>query len=871
MDPSQSRRACALLQSLVPRASQFFLAMILLLAPAPWRLDLWAQDDSDLPGGGQATGVESITLPPGFQAQLLRSAGKGEGSWISMTFDERGRLILGRDKRGIVRLTLDAERSAVQRFEVLENTLRHCRGVLYAHRSLYVCATDSQGFYRLRDTTGDDRLDDVQLLKAMDYQSRYGHGTNQVVLGPDQLLYVVNGNDVFFPQGVAADSPYREPQDDHLLPEPRDMAQQGRVGHILRTDPEGQHWEVLAGGLRNQFDLAFNDDGEMFTYDADMEWDIGLPWYRPTRLIHLVSGGEYGWRWGSGKWPTYFADSLPSTLDTGLGSPTGMEFGSRSHFPPPYRKALFLGDWQNGRILLAELTPRGASYEGQYRVFLEGGALNVADLTFGPDGALYFITGGRGSQSGLYRVSYQGPDVAPAAVSAAPGQRAATSQAAVSQAAVSQAAEARQLRRQLEVFHRRREAAALDLAWPHLGSSDRWLRFAARLAVERQEPQLWRQRALRESRPTAAITALLALARLGQAADQSDLLAALNRLPLSQLDRQQLLEALRVWQLSFIRQGTPSADDRQQVLQRLDPLYPHASPLVNRELCRLLIYLQAPQVVPRTVRAMAQSMSQEDTIFYAQLLARVSDGWTEQTRNVFFDALLATRSYQGGNLLRQSLQHIVDDASANLTDAERASLQPQLEQLAAEQEPPQELVQAPFVQEWTWEELHAALPLARSNRSWEQGRSALAKASCLMCHRFGEQGAFTGPDLTQVGHRFDERALLESILLPSKVIDEKYRLHTYVLEDGQVLTGRPVGVSATVITLQTDPLRAETVPMARQEIVESAPSQASPMPSGLANVLTQDEILDLIAYLKAGGDPQAEVYRASSPKESQRQ
>ncbi|MCA9145734.1 MAG: c-type cytochrome [Planctomycetales bacterium] len=825
------------------------ISRLILLALSLCCHTLQAEVDDDLPGGGQATPVESITLPAGFHAQLLRSAGRGEGSWISMTFDDRGRVILGRDKRGVVRLSLSADRSGVERFEVLENTLQHCRGVLYAHNSLYVCATNSKGFYRLRDTNGDDRFDDVQQLKFMDYQSRYGHGTNQLVLGPDNMLYIVNGNDVAFPEGVAADSPYRNPQDDHLLPEPRDAVEEVRVGHILRTDPEGKHWEVIAGGFRNQVDVAFNDDGEMFTYDADMEWDVGLPWYRPTRLNHVVSGGEYGWRWGTGKWPVYFADSLPSTLDTGLGSPTGLEFGTRSHFPLPYRESLFMGDWQNGRILYVEMSPHGASYDCDYKVFLEGGALNVCDLTFGPDGAMYFITGGRGSQSGLYRVTYDGPEVAATALN----------EEEVGQAQEAKAA--RQLRHRLEEFHRRRDANAIEVAWPHLNSDDRWLRFAARLAVERQDPVLWRDRALSETRPTAMIAALLALARLGRAEDQTELLAALDRLPLQQLEREQLLDALRVWELSFIRQGAPSPTDRARVLARLDQLYPHPSSYANRELCRLLIYLQAPDVIPRTVDLIRHAISQEDAIFYSQLLARVPEGWTTETRETFFAALLAARDYQGGKLLADALLHIREDAISTLTDAEKESLKPRLEQLAAAKEVIQEINPAPFVKQWSWEELEAELPQALRNRSWQQGRAALAKASCVKCHRLGEQGAFTGPDLTHVGRRFDERALLESILLPSKVIDEKYRLNSYLLDNGTVVTGTPVGVGAKSITLQIDPLRTETVEVLREQIEQTLPANLSPMPSGLANVLTAEEILDLIAYLKSGGDPQAAVYQ----------
>ncbi|HQX53788.1 MAG TPA: heme-binding protein, partial [Planctomycetaceae bacterium] len=742
--------------------------------------------DDDLPGGGQATPVDSISLPAGFRAQLLRSAKKGEGSWISMTFDDRGRVILGRDKRGVVRLSLSDDRGSVDRFEVIENTLKHCRGILWAHNGLYVVATDTSGFFRLRDTNGDDQLDSVQELKAFDYQSRYGHGPNQVVLGPDNMLYVVNGNDVAFPEGFAADSPYRDPQNDHLLPEPRDAVLDVRVGYVAKTDPEGKTWEIIAGGFRNQFDVAFNDDGEMFTYDADMEWDVGQPWYRPTRLNHVVSGGEYGWRWGTGKWPEYFADSLPSTLDTGLGSPTGLEFGTRSNFPPPYRQSLFMGDWQHGRIFQVGLTPRGASYGGDYKVFLEGGALNVCDLTFGPDGAMYFITGGRGSQSGLYRVTYDGP-----AVAEEPLNDEQTKQ-------TQEAAAAREVRHQLEQFHRRRDTSAVDTAWPHLNSDDRWLRFAARLAVERQDPTLWRALALNESRPTASIAALLALARLGRAEDQSELLAALDRLPLQTLSREQLLDALRVWELSFIRQGRPSESDRTRVLERLDPLYPQTSNYVNRELCRVLISLQAPNVVPRTVELIRTAISQEDAIFYSQLVARVPEGWTAETRESFFDSLLAARSYRGGKLLSDSLLHIREDAIATLTDAEKEHLKPQLEKLAlaAEEVDTQQLPPAPIVKQWTFEELEAELPRAHHGRSWEQGRAALAKAQCVKCHRVSEQGNSTGPDLTFVGRRFDERALLESIVLPSKVIDEKYRLSNYLLNTGKVITGRPVGVSA---------------------------------------------------------------------------
>ena len=75
-------------------------------------------------------------------------------------------------------------------------------------------------------------------------------------------------------------------------------------GYICRVDPDGKHWELVSMGYRNPFDIAFNRDGELFTYDSDMEWDVNMPWYRPTRVLHVASGGDFGYRNGAGKWPT---------------------------------------------------------------------------------------------------------------------------------------------------------------------------------------------------------------------------------------------------------------------------------------------------------------------------------------------------------------------------------------------------------------------------------------------------------------------------------------------------------------------------------------------------------------------------------------
>jgi hypothetical protein len=139
-----------------------------------------------------------------------------------------------------------------------------------------------------------------------------------------------------------------------------------------------------------------------------MEWDFGMPWYRPTRICHVTSGSEFGWRTGNQKWSPEYPDNLPATLNIGQGSPTNVMFGTGSNFPEKYRKALFAFDWSFGIIYAVHLEPSGATYSATAEEFISGSPLPLTDGAIGPDGAMYFMTGGRRLQSDVYRVYYTG-------------------------------------------------------------------------------------------------------------------------------------------------------------------------------------------------------------------------------------------------------------------------------------------------------------------------------------------------------------------------------------------------------------------------------------------------------------------------------
>jgi putative heme-binding domain-containing protein len=820
----------------------------------------------------QATPAEKLTALPEFKIELLRSAQEGEGSWICMTVDAKGRLIVSPQEgvSNILRITLSAE-GQVAKMETINQPVGGAMGLLYAFDSLYVSGKGPQGLglYRLRDTDGDDRYDTVELLRKFDGAGGE-HGSHAVVLGPDNKLYYVNGNFVKVPKDISPESPHKHYAEDQLLPRGEDgngfgVGIKPPGGFVVRMDPDAKNCELFASGFRNTYDIAFNQDGELFGFDSDMEWDWGMPWYRPIRINHIVSGGDYGFREGTGKFPIYYPDTLPTTLDVGIGSPTGVKFGTRSNFPTKYKKAMFAMDWSYGRILAVYLTPKGATYTGTFENFVAPASLhsrgakatlNLTDLEFGPDGAMYFTTGGRGTQSGLYRVSFT-------------GQTEPDSGSTLTQADQA-AAQARAVRHQLEAFHGRKDPRAVDFAWPHLNSDDRWIRYAARIAIESQPLEEWQDRALIEERPNSGLTALLALARLGMPSIQPELFDALGRLPTDKFTEAQGLESLRVLALSFIRMGRPDSHTADEIAEHLNSAYPAKSWPLNHEISQLVIYLAEPEVVSKTLALLDSAPTQEQQVHYIFHLRTLKTVWTLAQRRHYFEWFDrdwkqgqhtpeelqwfadAGRDYDNGASFPKFMEHFRKDAIASLNPDERVALASIINRQAL---PLAKAGTAPraFVKEWAMDDLLPHLEQVSTGRSFDKGKEAFAAAQCSACHRFGSEGGSVGPDLTAITSRFSRRDILESILLPSKVVSEQYQNMTVIKKDGDDITGRIVEDTDQKLVIVTNPLTQDRVEVRKSEVRSVAPSKVSPMPDGSLNTFSRDEILDLLAYVESGG------------------
>ena len=817
-----------------------------------------------------ATSAADLTLLPGFKVELLHSALPLEGSWISMAVDAKGRLIVSpqQDDLPLLRITLTSA-GQVAKIEPLPAPLHQAMGMCYAHDSLYVSGhgPSGTGLYRLIDENHNDQFDTNEVHFLKKFEGEGEHGYHGVVEGPDGMIYVMNGNHTKVPEGISTNSPLRNYNEDLLLP--RQWDANGHAagilapgGYVARTDPEGKKWELLLGCFRNSYDFDFNPNGEMFTFDSDMEWDWGMPWYCPTRVSHNVSGGDYGWRSGAGRWPNYYADSLPAAVDIGLGSPTGVKFGTKSKFPKKYQQALFVMDWAYGRLLAVNLREQGASYTGDFEVFVKGKPLNLTDMEFGKDGAMYFITGGRGTQTGLYRVSFVGDKALKRELDKVPKPDMA-------------ALAARDLRHQLETFHGKADPRAVDVAWPHLSSSDRFIRYAARIAIESQPVATWKNRALEEQDTQAGLTALLALARCGGKDTQRDLLMALRRFSLQGLPEAQKLEKLRVLQVSYARQGRPDEEVAKLTSEKLGAMFPTQSDLVNRELAQVLIYLETPGITGKALELVAKAATLEEQTYYIYHLRNLKSGWTLEQRRKYFawftqlrkqDNLAAKhpaqllqwfkevdRDYADGASYNKFLINIRNDAIATLTPQEKAGLKVLIEENIGT--PPWKAAQErKFVKEWSVADLEARLGEVKTGRNLDSGKAAFNDAQCIVCHRIGNAGGSVGPELAAALSKYSLRDILESMVEPSKVVSDQFLTYNILKKDGESVSGRILDENAERLVVMPNPMSPETLEEVRlTDIASRTLSKISPMPTGLLNNLSADEILDLLAFIEAGG------------------
>jgi putative heme-binding domain-containing protein len=863
--------------------------------------------------GVTATPADQLKVAKGFKVELLYSVPKEkEGSWVCMTTLPDGRLVVSDQyDKGMYVVTPPAVgRSDPPKVEPMGlkfddgKPFGGAQGLCWAFDALYVVVNQGKasGLYRVTDADEDGKLDKVELLRTFEGHAGGGlgeHGPHAVMKHPDgKRLTVVCGNQTKLTSFDTSKVPLHWGED-HLLPRLPDgngfmAGVNGPGGAIYNVRPDGKGWELFAVGFRNQYDAAYDRHGDLFTYDADMEWDVNTPWYRPTRICHVTAGAEFGWRNGAGKYPAYYPDNLPGLCDIGPGSPTGVCFGHGAKFPTRYQDALFACDWSYGKLYAIHKQPTAGTWEGKAEEFVTGSPLPLTDIVVNEtDGAVYFTTGGRRVQSGLYRVTFTGKEDA-----VIPDGRGMKTLGL-------------QLRRTADEHLGKQDPKAVDALWPGLEFPGRAARFSTRAALEFQDTKQWADKALAEKDPTARITALLALTRVSASCPQHDperkqkgdpalrakILTSLGELDFAKLTTNQRLDLTRVYHVLFNRFGPPTTDERTAWLAKYEPAFPTGNRFVDGELLQVFVYLQGPKAAAKGVKLLTDAPTQEEQMEYARALRVLRDGWTPGLRKAYFDWFTKALTYKGGNSFAKFVTAIKFDAIATLTDADKvallkaqidgklpfseaekvAAMKVALEAKAARFTDAERLALVkglleaktpeasgatvapprPFVKKHTLDDLapKVEMALTAGGRDFDKGRKLFAAANCFACHRYDQEGGATGPDLTGVSGRFSPKDLLESVLDPSKEVSDQYQAVDIDTLDGKKVSGRIVNLNGDDIRVMVNMLDPNGMVTVKQSNVDRiTPSKVSMMPAGLLDTLTDDEAIDLMAYLLSRGD-----------------
>jgi len=350
---------------------------------------------------------DRFELPPGFR---IYKAARPDlcGASLDIAFDGAGRLLVG-DGHNVRRLADDDGDGVYDRSEIIARGLggRGPQGLLVYGDKLFAVGGDGvqlfEGYLAGGELVHRGRIGE-------NFSTGGDHDAHQILRGHDGYVYFVTGN------GGGA-------RNRRHITEERSPARFERQACVFRISPDGQRWECIGTGGRNPPNLGMNYLGELFSLDSDMEWHVDVPWWRPVRLNHWLTGGDHGWQ-DIGAYPPYWVDCLPGILDVGRGSPDWGVFYEHDALPAKYRNAFLVCDYMsksattggyasNGRLFALFLKRRGAGWTASVDVLARpkpgakdnrGRRISFAlvDIDVAPDGSLFLSD----HNQGIWRLLY---------------------------------------------------------------------------------------------------------------------------------------------------------------------------------------------------------------------------------------------------------------------------------------------------------------------------------------------------------------------------------------------------------------------------------------------------------------------------------
>ncbi len=390
---------------------------------------------------------------------------------------------------------------------------------------------------------------------------------------------------------------------------------------------------------------------------------------------------------------------------------------------------------------------------------------------------------------------------------------------------------------------------------------------------------------------------MIALARSGNKGAKDGILNALMAVNYETLSEPQQVDFLRAIELTLSRMGKPNSIQNTQLISYLTPKYPAGANELNRSLSKILVFIGDPRAAGKTLALM--DLSKDDTsyqktatqssdlilrnqqygldvanmlahqppaqqIYLATVLSSDKVGWTPEMREKYFKYFYNFLGRTGGNSYTGYINLARKMALANVPKEQFAHydsvsgntlLNDRGIHLANNDIGPK----GPG-RDWT---LAEGTPLLENltGRDFAQGRAMFKASLCSSCHGMGGEGGSVGPDLTQLGTRFSGKDILESIIEPSKAISDQYAATNFLLKDGSTVMGRLIRDDNDRYYVSQNPFAPQTLrEIPKTNVASTKLSDVSIMLPGLINRLNPEELKDLLAYLKSGGNKSDSIF-----------
>lgn len=748
---------------------------------------------------------------------------------------------------------------------------------------LYVVTSRGVSVYYDRDNDGISDQSE-KLLSLTEPEKVYAHAAIlSIAFSPDGWMYIGRGNTgggawVFEGADGSRVSGY------------------GDGGNIMRAKLDGSRLEEFATGFWNPFDMKFDNDGRLLVADNDPD-SRG-----PNRLVHVVEGGDYGYKslfGGSGIHPySAWNGELPGTLPyaVALGeAPSGLLNASAAGLPKDYANQMLCTLWEESTIVRINMQQQGTSITGDAEVIIAGGE-DFRAVAFAADskGNIYFTDWVLRDYSNHRRgriwklttkQNVERIETGRSFEAIEPEEN--------STALITPASEFEPLKEKLKsrdpfVVH----AAVMALSRGHhkeklvaaLDDADRDIRLGVLLALMKsgdETTEYVTEMFLRDPDPAIRIMALVWIGSAQITERRKDLEKALSSGEVSSALFETYLETVMLLQPEFIdsyqNKRKPSAGSLERSLPMdfissilRDPAKPGKikvfalrhlkDPEKHKDLIMNLVGNETdPEIELAIIRTLKNF---PDTDLADRLLEIAQDNTNSE--GIRSEAILLLSS-QSVDKSEQIVTLLDDDEEtiriesarylrSRVGDARiRKVFEDRLASIGNDVALKQQLMlglnqqlahRSAVSTDSEWQ----ALLSGKGDK--ERGRRVFYSntSMCSTCHAIDDQGGDLGPNLSNVGQSKNRDQLLRSIISPSEEISPEWQGWYIRLKDGTTQQGRQIDVKAGSIDIYTQ--ASGFVSFDTKDIEDYGLIRTSLMPDGLERNLTDQDLTDLLAFLQ---------------------